>query len=121
MDSETFGLQIKSYNGNGMAELVAAKEILEIAQQAKQLFMSSKLDEKQQLLSFFFSNLSLNAGNLDLELREPFKYMSKSQDQHVWRPLVDMFRNDNTVFGVSLQSVQTAFTNFGMQHPMPMV
>ena len=79
-EQQTLTVQIKSYDGGSKAELAAAKEVLEIAQRAKEIFMSSKLEEKQQLLGLFFSNLSLNAGNLDLELREPFKYMSKSQE-----------------------------------------
>jgi hypothetical protein len=84
-EQQALTLQIKSYSGGTKAELVAAQEVLELTKQAKQIFVSSKLEEKQQLLGFFFSNLSLNAGKLDLELREPFKNMSKSQDQHVWR------------------------------------
>ena len=91
--------------------------MLEIAQRAKEIFMSSKLDEKQQILGFFFSNLTLNAEKLDLELREPFKYMSKSQDQHVWRPLIDAFRNNNIEFNVNLQNIQTVFEVLGIAVP----
>ena len=47
--------------------------------------MSSKLDEKQQLLKFFFSNLTLTAEKLDVELSEPFNLIAKSYDRHVWR------------------------------------
>lgn len=78
-------LEIKSYDTGSKAELVAAREILEIAQNAKEIFASSKLDEKQQLLGFFFSNLRLNHGSLDVELREPFKIFHHVQDQHTWR------------------------------------
>jgi hypothetical protein len=78
------------------------------------IFMSSKLDEKQQILGFFFSNLTLNAEKLDLEMREPFKYMSKSQNQHVWRGFVDAFRNCELIFGFGLERVQFAFNIFGI-------
>ena len=84
-EQQTLTTQIKSYDGGSKAELEAAKSILELAQQAKQIFLSSKLDEKQQILGFFFSNLTLNSEKLDLELREPFKNMSKPHDQTVWR------------------------------------
>ena len=64
--------QIKSYDSDGTTDGVIAREVLEIGRKAKEIFMSSKLDEKQQLLGFFFSNLTLDDEKLDLELREPF-------------------------------------------------
>jgi hypothetical protein len=78
-------LEIQSYNTDSKIELVAAREVLELVQEAKEFFMSSKLDEKQQLLRFFFSNLTLNHEKLDLELREPFNLMANMHDQHIWR------------------------------------
>jgi site-specific DNA recombinase len=78
-------LEIKSYNTDNKVELVAARDILELTRQAKEIFMSSKLDEKQQLLSLFFSNLTLDVEKLDLELREPFKMITMSYDQTTWR------------------------------------
>lgn len=78
-------LEIKSYSTDSKVELFAAKQVLELANHAKEIFMNSKLDEKQQLLGFFFSNLQLNSEKLDLELREPFNLMAKSHDQLMWR------------------------------------
>jgi len=78
-------LEIKSYDSGSKAELVAAKEVLDLAKNAKETFMSSKLDEKQQLLRLFFSNLSLDNEKLDVELREPFNSIAKLQDQTIWR------------------------------------
>lgn len=77
-------LETKSYQGS-KAELIAAQEVLELARQAKRIFLSSKLEEKQQLLSFLFSNLKLSGEILDLELRAPFSHMVNRQDQHIWR------------------------------------
>jgi site-specific DNA recombinase len=78
-------LEIKSYDNGSKAELVAAREVLDLAQNAREIFMSSKLDEKQQLLGFFFSNLRLDREKFDVELREPFKNIAAIQDQTVWR------------------------------------
>lgn len=78
-------LQIKSYDTDGTTDGVIAREVLEIGRRAKEIFMSSKLEEKQQLLGFFFSNLQLDAEKLDLELREPFNLMGFHTDQTVWR------------------------------------
>lgn len=47
--------------------LITAKTVLDLAKQAKEIFMSSKLTEKQLLLRFVFFELSLIDGNLDLK------------------------------------------------------
>ncbi len=52
--------------------LITAKTVLDLAKRAKELFMSSKLEEKQQLLNFVFSNLKLDGKRLAVTLREPF-------------------------------------------------
>jgi hypothetical protein len=67
-EQQSLILEIKSYDSGSKAELVAAKEVLHLAQNAKSIFMSSKFNEKQQLLGFFFSNLKLNHRSLDVEL-----------------------------------------------------
>ena len=103
-------LEIKSYDSGSKAELVAAKEVLDLAKNAKETFMSSKLDEKQQLLRLFFSNLSLDNEKLDVELREPFNSIAKLQDQTIWRCLCDTFRNGQARFDFTLSHIQTAFT-----------
>lgn len=77
-------LDIKSYDNGSEAELIAAKDVLELAKNAKSIFMSSNLDEKQQFLRCMFSNLTLNAEKFHVELREPFNLMVNVHDQQVW-------------------------------------
>lgn len=84
-EQQSLILEIKSYDIGSKAELVAAREVLDLAKNARGIYESSKLDEKQQLLGFFFSNLRLNDGSLDVELREPFNNIAKLHDQTVWR------------------------------------
>lgn len=52
--------------------IITAKTVLDLAKRAKELFMSSKLGEKQQLLNLVFSNLKLDGKKLLVTLREPF-------------------------------------------------
>lgn len=52
--------------------LITAKTVLDLAKRAKELFMSSKMPEKQQLLNFVFSNLKLDGKKLLVTMREPF-------------------------------------------------
>lgn len=81
---QLIAFEIKSYDTEEN-ELNAAQEVLTLLSEAKELFMSSELSEKQQLLGFLFSNLRLDDETLDLELREPFNLIAHSQDQHEWR------------------------------------
>ncbi len=84
-EQQRLSLELKSYSAGSKAEALAAREILEMVRDAKEYFMSSSLDEKQQLLHFFFSNLTLDDGKLDLEPREPFNLIADMHDQHIWR------------------------------------
>jgi len=78
-------LELKSYTANKKIEALTAQDVLKLAQRAKQIFLSSKIEEKQELLRFFFSNLRLHNEKLDVELRMPFKDLAISQDQTIWR------------------------------------
>lgn len=84
-EQQDLTLELKGYDASPEDEAIAAKMVLEMAQEAKETFLSSKLEVKQQLLGFFFSNLKLNHEKLDVELREPFNLMNKNQDQTIWR------------------------------------
>lgn len=61
----------KDINGDEKC-LIKAKTVLDLAKGAREIFMSSKLKEKQQLLNFVFSNLKLDGKRLSVTLREPF-------------------------------------------------
>ncbi len=52
--------------------LITAKTVLDLAKRAKEIFISSKMPEKQQLLNFVFSNLKLDGKKLLVTMREPF-------------------------------------------------
>lgn len=84
-EQQNLMLEIKSYDTDNRLELIAAKDVLTLANDARTIFMSSKLEEKQQILGFFFSNLSLDVEKLDVELRFPFNLMATSSDQTIWR------------------------------------
>lgn len=52
--------------------LITAKNVLDLAKRAKEIFMSSKLSKKQQLLNLVFSNLKLEGKKLLVTPREQF-------------------------------------------------
>ncbi len=52
---------------------VTANTVLSLASRARDIFESSEVDEKRQLLNFVFQNLELKEKKLSITLREPFK------------------------------------------------
>lgn len=46
---------------------------LSLDRRSREIFESSEVDEKRQLLNFVFHNLELKDKKLSLKLREPFK------------------------------------------------
>ena len=52
--------------------LLRVKTVLDLTKRARELFMSLKIDEKQQLLNFVFSNLKLDRKTLFAILVVPF-------------------------------------------------
>jgi len=51
---------------------ITANTVLNLASRARELFESSEVDEKRQLLNFVFQNLVLDGEKLAHTLREPF-------------------------------------------------
>lgn len=52
---------------------VTANMVLSLAQRSREIFESSEVEEKRQLLNFVFQNLELKDKKLSVTLREPFK------------------------------------------------
>lgn len=76
--------ELESATTTDTSHVITAQTVLSLAQRTREIFESSNMDEKQQLLRFVYSNLTLDAKKLDLELREPFLSMTKIQDQPGW-------------------------------------
>lgn len=51
---------------------VTANQVMQLAKRAWEIFESSEVEEKRQLLNFVFQNLKLDGKNLLVTLREPF-------------------------------------------------
>ena len=52
---------------------VTANMVLSLAKRSREIFESSEVDKKRQLLNFVFQNLELKDKKLSITLREPFK------------------------------------------------
>lgn len=103
IDSETYHLKLEEYkkrqreitseikahvNADETC-LITAQTLLDLAKRAKELFESSKLPEKQQLLNFVFSNLKLDGKKLLVILREPFLTLCAMSHQPANLKLLD--------------------------------
>ena len=65
---------------------VTANMVLKLAARARELFESSEVNEKRQLLNFVFQNLKLDKKTLLINTHEPFTAMSKyKQCSNSWR------------------------------------
>ena len=65
---------------------VTTKCLLELAREAHDLFVSSEVEEKRQLIKFVLSNLTLNGENIEYIAQTPFDLILKCSDDQVWRP-----------------------------------
>ena len=95
--------------------LITNSRILELASKATELFESSKVEEKRQLLGFLLQNCKLKGKELDFTLQKPFDAILTANKTSTWLPLVDVFRNREIEFGFSLQNIQTVFETLEIQ------
>lgn len=64
---------------------ISANTVLNLAKRAKEIFMSSEVKEKKQLLGFLLSNCVLNEKTLCFTLSSPFNLMALQPDDITMR------------------------------------
>ncbi len=63
--------------------------VLELANNAYELFKSSEIEEKRQLLKFTLQNLVLDGKTIRSQAQKPFDIILNCADSHSWLPRVD--------------------------------
>ena len=58
--------------------------LLNICSRAPELFESSKVEQKRQLINFLLSNLKLRGKNLEFELKKPFDVLVNLDYRSNW-------------------------------------
>jgi hypothetical protein len=71
------------------ASLITVKTVLDLAKRAKEIYESSKVDEKRQILNFLFSNLEMKDKKAIITLREPFDKLIAVSDHPKFRKRKD--------------------------------
>lgn len=64
---------------------ITANITLNIAKRAKEIFISSEVDEKRQFLGFLLQNCVLNEKNLEFTLVSPFNLLLNNNDSLTMR------------------------------------
>ncbi len=68
---------------------------IELARDAKSLWLSRSPDERRQFLDELLSNRVLDGTNVRYDLKKPFATLVEMKENENWRPLVDDFRTDS--------------------------
>ena len=68
-------IQMEEYTRADENYHIAASTVFSLANRALEIFESSEVDEKRQLLSFLLQNCRLSNKKLLFELRSPFNYI----------------------------------------------
>ena len=71
--------------GADKASLINVKTVLDLAKRSKEIYESSKVDEKRQILNFLFSNLEMKDKKATITLREPFDRLIAVSDHPMCR------------------------------------
>lgn len=66
---------------------IALSSLITLASRAYDIFESSTIDEKRQLIGYVFSNLELEGAKLRFALKKPFNLFGDLTSNQEWRPL----------------------------------
>lgn len=72
---------------------ITVNYLLNLASRAYQLFESSKLEQKRQLINFLLSNLRLKGKTLLYEVNKPFDAILNANKCSNWLPGLDNIEN----------------------------
>ena len=88
---------------------ITASYILNLANRAYDLFLSSEPDIKRKLLKLLLQNCEINNRSLRYTLNYPFSAIFNYTKSHNWHPLYDLFRNLKQSFEIDLTSLKCFF------------
>lgn len=76
--------------------------LLSLASKAPELFKVSKVEQKQQLIKFVLSNMTLKGKELQYQVKKPFDALIECAKSQEWLPLVDTLRTSFLFWGNNL-------------------
>jgi hypothetical protein len=79
-------IKMKQYTKADESFRITVGYLLDLASRAYELFESSKVEEKRQLLGFVLSNMTLEKKKLVFNLKEPFDAIVDANSRSQWLP-----------------------------------
>jgi len=80
-------------------------DLISITSRAWEIFESSKIERKRQLLGMLFSNLEVDDKKLYVELKSPFNLIYELNKSQEWGQLLDLFINFKVEFNINLNNI----------------
>jgi len=106
-------LKLKQYTEADEKFGITVNYLLNLASRAYELFESSKIEQKRQLINFLLSNLRLKGKTLLYDVNKPFDAILNANKCSDWLPLVDIFRTfyNSQILSLSceLKQILTSF------------
>ena len=84
---------------------LTSEYLMQLANRAYDLFMSSEAEEKRQLLKLTLQNLILDGKKVEFELVKPFDKVFACASSQTW-PLFDLFRHAEFAVGFDLSNLK---------------
>jgi len=84
--------QIKDHSKGDKNFVINCEYLLELANNAPELFENSKEPKKRELIKFVFSKLEIQRGKLILKTKELFNELLLSHKSSIWLPLASILR-----------------------------
>jgi len=76
--------ELKIHNDADEKFAIMLTSLISLASKAYEIFESSKIEEKRQLIAFMFSNLRINGGKLLFDLKQPFNLITNLRSHQMW-------------------------------------
>lgn len=118
-EKERYNQQLMELTANDKSFELDASTLLWVAQHARQLFASLKVEQKTRFLSLLLSNLGIKQKTVLPSLLEPFNCLfeaSKSSKTSNWLPPAEDFANSVTSYDRgSMMMLKDVFLELGIE------
>ena len=94
---------------------ITAKYVLNLSSRAYDLFKSSEVEERRQLIKLVLSNTRIEGKKVRFEAQKPFLQILDFADRQAWLPLLNAFRNREIEFVFSFENIKTVFECLNQQ------
>ncbi len=108
-DKEDLKLQLAQLDDADEKFSITVQYLLNLSSRAYEIFQSSKVEQKRQLINFVLSNLLLEGDKLHYELHKPFDAIVKCSERSDWYPLLNVIRTFLEDYILELQAEKLSY------------